>query len=558
MDTKQEDLSSYKFRAGLITFLVIVYAGVILYFLANFGIFNKSPVNRHVFIKPIPAQRGEIKDRTGFKIATNNLGYKVYQKGLIPQQYVPFLKRHGFKINNDTIFWMKTRKLLPVATNISEALKDSIYKIKGLAFSRAWFRHYTSPLIFEPIIGFVQRESNEGLDGIEYLFNSYLKGKEGKIAYLIVNKKDSTGLNLIKLPIPDSSIVRPQKGCDITLTIDQRFQAIAYEALKKGVIEWHGKRGAVIVENPSTGEILAFAVYPSYNPMNYSRTPAYLRKVWPITDPYDPGSIFKAITYGTALEIGISPKLMIDTDHGKIKVDKYIISDVHPLGRIPMEEALIHSSNVGTIKLAFRIGKKRIYESIKRAGIGKKTGIKLPGENPGHITSYLKWNRSRFANVVIGYGFLLNSLHVVTIYSAIANGGQIVYPRIIQCITCRDSVKRFGIRKGRFLFDQESSRKLTSILVKVVEEGTGRLARIEGLSIAGKTGTANKLDPKTKKYNTRKRIVSFVGFFPAENPRYLVYVVVDEPYKKGFEAYGGTVAAPIFKEVAQNILNLGY
>ena len=558
MGTNQEDISSYKFRAGLITFLVIVYAGIILYFLAKFEVFNKSPVKRHIFIQKIPAPRGEIRDRTGFKIATNLLGYNVYQKGPVPEKFVPYLKRHGFKINNDTTFWRKTPRMLTVATNISAALKDSIYEIKGLAFRKAWFRHYNLPYIFEPIIGFVQRSSNVGLGGLEFLFDSYLKGKAGKIAYLIVNKKDSTGLNWIKLPFPDSTILRPERGCDLTLTIDQRFQTIAYEALRDAVIDWHAKRGAVIVEDPRTGEILAFAIYPSYNPVNYSKTPPHLRKVWPITDPYEPGSIFKAITYGTALGEGISPKLIIDTDHGRIKVDKYIISDVHPLGRIPMEEALIHSSNVGTIKLAFRLGKKKIYDSIKRAGIGEKTGIELPGENPGHITSYRKWNRSRFANVVIGYGFLLNSLHIVTIYGAIANGGKIVYPRIVKTIKCRDSTKTFEPQCGKILFDKLTSRKLTDILVKVVEKGTGRLARIDDVKIAGKTGTANKLDPRIKKYNTRTRIVSFVGFFPAHSPKYLIYVVVDEPHKKGIEAYGGTVAAPIFKEVAKSIMNLGY
>ncbi len=558
MGINQEDISSYKFRAGLVTFLVIVYAGVILYFLAKFEIFNKSPVKRHIFIQKIPAQRGEIRDRTGFKIATNLLGYNVYQRGPVPQEYVPFLKKHGFKINNDPNFWQKTPRLLTVATNIPAALKDSIYQIKGLTFRKAWFRYYNLPYIFEPIIGFVQRSSNSGLGGLEFLFDSYLKGKAGKIAYLLVNKRDSTGLNLMKLPFPDSTILRPERGCDLTLTIDQRFQTIAYEALKESVIDWHAKRGAVIIENPHTGEILAFAIYPSYNPAKYSKTPAYLRKVWPITDPYEPGSIFKAITYGTALENGISPKLMIDTDHGEIRVDKYTISDVHPLGRIPMEEALIHSSNVGTIKLAFMLGKRKIYNSIKRAGIGEKTGVELPGENPGHITSYIKWNRSRFANVVIGYGFLLNSLHIVTIYGAIANGGKIVYPRIVKMIDCHDSTKTFAPRYGKILFSRETTRKLTDILTKVVERGTGRLARIDSLEIAGKTGTANKLDPRTKRYNTRTRIVSFVGFFPARSPKYLIYVVVDEPHKKGIEAYGGTVAAPIFKEVAKSIMNLEF
>lgn len=556
MDTSQEDITSYKFRAGLITFLVIIYAGIALYFLAKFGLFNKYPVKKHIFIQEIPAPRGEIIDRTGFKIATNMLGYNVYQKGPVPPKFVPYLRRHGFKINNDTTFWKKTPKLLTVGINISAALKDSIYRIKGLTFRKAWFRYYNFPYIFEPVIGFVQRASNKGLGGLEFLFDSYLKGKAGKIAYLIINKKDSTGLNWMKIPIPDSAVLQPKRGCNLILTIDQRFQTIAYEALKKGVTDWHAKRGAVIVENPRTGEVLAFAVYPSYNPSNYSKTPSYLRKIWPITDPYEPGSIFKAITYGTALESGISPKFIIDTDHGKIKVDKYTISDVHPLGKIPMEEALIHSSNVGTIKLAFRLGRRRIYNSIKRAGIGKRTGIKLPGENPGHISNYRKWSRSRFANIAIGYGLLLNSLHVVTIYGAIANGGLIAYPRIVKRIDCGNGSKTFKTRHGKILFDQETSKKLTDILVKVVERGTGTLAKMDSVDVAGKTGTANKLDPKAKSYNTNKRIVSFVGYFPAYSPRFLIYVVVDEPHKKGVEAYGGTVAAPIFKEVAKSIINL--
>lgn len=558
MAINQEDIKSYKFRAGLITFLVIIYSGVILYFLAKFSIFDRTPIEKHILKQELPARRGEIKDRTGFTIATNILGYNVYQRGPIPEKYVRFLKRRGFNINNDTTFWIKNPKLLKVATNISTALKDSIYSIKGLTFRKAYFRYYTLPHTFEPIVGFVQRSTNTGLGGLEFLYDKYLRGKPGRIAYLIINKKDSTGYNWMKIPVPDSAVKPSVPGCDLILTLDQRFQTIAYEALKAGVIQWHAKRGAVIIEDPRTGEILAFAIYPSYNPINYSKTPPELRKIWPITDPYEPGSIFKTITFGTALEEGISPRLLIDTDHGKIKVDKYIISDVHPLGKIPLEEVLIYSSNVGTIKLAFRLGKRKIYNSIKRAGIGRRTGIELPGENPGHIEPFKRWNSSRFANIAIGYGFLLNSLHIVTIYGAIANQGLIVYPRIVKMIDCHGEIKTFAPRYGKVLFDQETSKKLTNILIKVVEKGTGIRAKIDGIEIAGKTGTANKLDPRIKSYNTDKRIVSFVGFLPAHSPRFLIYVVVDEPYKKGAEAYGGTVAAPIFKEVAKNILNLEY
>lgn len=558
MDIDRRDRRSYTLRACIITILVLAYTSLTMYYLVKFQLFNKSPVKTHVIVHKLPAERGEITDRNGFKIAFNHLAYNVYQRHKIPKKFVPLLKNLGLRVKNNPSYWRKNHRMVRIGSNIPAERVKEIYGVPGLTFEKAWFRTYTDPLIFEPLIGCVQRASGRGLEGLEFEFDQYLKGVPGRIAYLITNIKDSTKKNRYKIPLPDSQIVIPQKGCRLVLTIDQKLQTITYEALKKGVKDWHAKRGAAIVEVPSTGEILAFAIYPSYDPNDYTITNPARKKIWPITDPYEPGSIFKVITYGAAIATGISPNLIIDTDHGKLRIKNFTISDVHPLGKIPVKEALIHSSNVGTIKLAFMVGKRKIYSTIKRAGIGKKTGIKLPGENPGVIENYLKWDKTRFANVVIGYGFLLNSLHIVTIYGAIANDGLIVYPRIVKWIHYPDSTITYPIKYGNRLLSPSVSKTLKNILVEVVEKGTGRRAKIQGIQIAGKTGTANKLDKRTKKYNRSKRLVSFVGFFPAEKPAYLIYVVVDEPHKKGFEAYGGSVAAPIFKEIAETIINLGY
>ncbi len=553
MDTDHRDRRFFLFRIYLVTASVLAFAGIILLYLVKFQILSKSPASKHLIIEKLPPKRGEILDRSNFKIAYNHLGYLVYQRSRVPEDQVPILRQYGIRVKNAPGYW-KNPKLTLIAYDVSPEVKEKIFKIPGLYFRKAWFRSYTDPEIFEPLVGCVQKISNTGLDGLEFYFDKYLKGTPGRIVYLVANKKDSIKANRIRLPVPDSEIVAPEDGCNLVLTIDQRIQTVAYEEVKKGVLEWHARRGAAIVVNPETGDVLALAVYPSYIPENYSKTSPERKKVWPVTDPYEPGSIFKAITYGAALTRGFSPTYPLDTDGGVIKVGKYRISDVHPLGRITLEDALVHSSNVGTIKLAFKVGKKTLYSYIKRAGIGRKTGVGLPGENPGKIQHFRKWDKTRFANVVIGYGFLLNSFHIVDIYSAIANRGIIRKPRILKSIVCGDTVKNIRIRSLGRLFPVSTCEKLTGILVNVVEKGTGRAARIQGVKIAGKTGTANKLDPRTKKYNRNKRIVSFVGFFPADNPRYLIYVVVDEPYKKGIEAYGGTVAAPIFKRIAEFIL----
>ncbi len=556
MDTDHRERQYFLFRIYLVTAFVVIFAGAILLHLVKFQILERAPTTRHLVIEEIPPKRGEILDRNNFKIAYNHLGYLVYQRSRVPKDKVPVLRKYGIRVKNAPGYWEKNPKLTLIAYDVSPEIKEKIFKIKGLYFRKAWFRSYTEPEIFEPLIGCVQKVSNAGLEGLEFQFDNYLRGVPGKIVYLVANKRDSTKANRIRIPVPDSEIVAPVNGCNLVLTIDQRIQTVAYEEVKKGVVEWHARRGAAIVVNPSTGEVLALAVYPSYDPEEYPTTPPSRKKVWPVTDPYEPGSIFKAITYGAALTKGFSPAYPLDTDGGVIKVGKYRISDVHPLGKITLEDALIHSSNVGTIKLAFRVGAKSIYNYIKKAGIGRKTGVSIPAENPGKIQSYRKWDKTRFANVAIGYGFLLNSFHVVNIYSAIANRGIIQKPRILKSIVCGDTVKTVKSRSMGRLFPASACEKLTNILVKVVEKGTGRAARIEGVKIAGKTGTANKLDPISRSYNRNRRIVSFVGFFPADNPEYLIYVVVDEPYKKGVEAYGGTVAAPIFKNIANFILAL--
>ena len=285
--------------------------------------------------------------------------------------------------------------------------------------------------------------------------------------------------------------------------------------------------------------------YPSPNP-NKNRIPVYPRN-HAITDPYEPGSTFKVILYTLAYETGkIKPSDTVNTSPGWVKFGRYKIHDVHNLGKVSYRDALVYSSNVAASKLSLKFSPAELYEMAQRYGIGSPTGISIPGEAAGKILPLSKWTDLYKANFSFGHGVMVTGIQMAAVYGAIANGGYLIQPRIIMGQDSLPRIVRRVTRRG--VIDT-----LKSILVDVVERGTGRRARIPGIKIAGKTGTTEKVDPRTGKYSKKKSITSFIGFFPADNPEYLINVVINEP-KKG--RFGGDVCAPLFKKIALQLLNL--
>lgn len=485
----------------------------------------------------VPANRGIIYDRKGRPLALNTKNYVAYQIENLNSGQMALLKRH-----NLTPFDTLNRHGERIGF-ISIEEKDSLDKpFNGkIVFEESNRRYYTVEGMRSSLVGFVG-DDGVGLMGLEHRLNPLLTGKSGYEVYL------RTG-DMKKLFLKDKK--KPCNGISVKTTIDAYIQSIAYSSLKEQVDAKQAKGGFVVVTNPYTGEILALVSYPSYNLDARGRMSSHAPN-FAVQTPYEPGSTFKIVTYTAAFERRlITPEDSIDTNNGYIVVDKKRIRDVHKLGKISYREALVYSSNVAAAGLALKLGSKNLYKTSAVLGFGSPTGSFLMDEsnNPGNSKRWEKWKDSKTANFGIGYGILVNGLQMAMAYGAVANGGFLLCPKLI---------KSKAMFRGRKVMSERTDSIMKSLFKDVVEYGTGKAAKIRGLSIAGKTGTSMMIDTLTNRYNPHKLITSFIGFFPVQHPKYLIYVVIFEPKGPSYLTYGGTVAAPVFKKIAKILINLRY
>ncbi|RMG58048.1 MAG: PASTA domain-containing protein [Deltaproteobacteria bacterium] len=386
----------------------------------------------------------------------------------------------------------------------------------------------------------------KGLEGVERAFDEFLAGEEERITCI----RDARG----RLIVPEGIEKERTEGKTIQLTIDGTVQFICEREIERGVREFGAKSGIAIVMDPRTGEVLAMAVYPSYDPNSPSRYPASWRRNRAITDIYEPGSTFKVFLVAGALDSGkvrLSDKIFCE--NGVITVQGRRIHDTHENEWLTIPEVLKVSSNIGAYKIAERMTPRLFYSYVKSFGFGRRTGIELKGEVPGLIPDEEEFLKPiRYATASFGQGVAATALQVTSAFCAAVNGGILVKPTVIKEVRSPEGEILYRTRpryRGRVI-SSSTSRVLREILAGVVsEEGTGSLARINGYSIGGKTGTSQKVDPVKGGYSD-KRIASFIGFFPVDEPRFVVSVVVDEPEE---EVYGGKVAAPIFRRIVSKL-----
>ena len=384
----------------------------------------------------------------------------------------------------------------------------------------------------------------ENLSGIERRCNSVLKGVEGEQTSFRIPGGGSYETEIIKSPVP---------GRDIVLTIDATIQYIAEKELAAAVAEHTAAAGVVVIMDPATGEILALASWPGYNVNEYPYpdSAAINRALQTI---YEPGSTFKIITAAAAREhnrVGYSE--LFDCSAGVIRIGGTTITDHERVGIISFPQVIIHSSNVGTVQFAQRLTIPEYYETIRAFGIGLRTGIDLPAEEPGFIRKPEQWNKKiSLPHIAIGYEVQVTAVQMLRAMNAFATGGLLVRPHVV-----KDGIPAAALRgtedgdgASRAVSERVARELVDRVFTGVVEEGTAKLGRLDGFGAAGKTGTAQKVDPATKLY-TSKYTASFVGFTPLERPRLSMIVVLDEP-KEGY--YGGQVCAPVFKAIARQVL----
>lgn len=433
---------------------------------------------------------------------------------------------------------------------IAQAQKINSLGIKGLFEISEPARYYPNGSDLSHLIGFVGLD-NKGLHGIELGYDHFLQG-EMLTAH---HNRDARGDSIYR----DSILALPEKtGKNLVLTIDSAIQNIAQVALVKGLERAKARGGFAIVSDPHTGRILAIANAPSGAVDSLQRIrPEHLRNR-ALTDLFEPGSVIKPLVIGRALEDRLTTMEEVhNTFNGSYKEDGWRrpIHDTHGAPTMTTEEILIESSNIGTYRIIKRLGPEKLASSLKDFGFTQRDQqIGFPAQSFGRIERWQSWHPVRFANIAFGQGFEATGLEVVQAFGAIANGGNLMRPYLVDHIESAEGamLENHGSEVIRRVLRPSTALQLRQVLQKVVEVGTGGNARLSQYTSAGKTGTSEKVDPATKAYSDHLRIASFIGFAPCVDPHLVIYVVVDEPGNKPY--YGGTWAAPVFKEIAEESL----
>ncbi len=433
-------------------------------------------------------------------------------------------------------------KFIWVKRKLSEQEYGRLYKIEEsnrsqsvLDFIDEYKRVYPQKDTACHILGGVGVDE-QGLYGIEYAMDSTIRGRGGKARVLLDARQ-----KVFKLEY----IIEPVAGKDIYLTIDSSIQFFVEKELKKTVEKYRAKGGAVIVMDSREGAILAMAGYPTYRPDRVQYTPYQLIKNRAISFLYHPGSTFKIVLASIALERNIcSPQDEFYCYNGIYKIKDQQITDDPSYKNLSFEGIIIHSSNIGAAKIAERLGKTRYYDGIKKFGFGKRIGIQLPGEEKGIFKPLNKWTGVSLQFLAYGYEIAVTPLQMARAFNVIASGGYIIQPYILKKIEGEFPKKKRKVK----LLSPGTVHRMSAIMTEVVNTGTGKRSQITGINIAGKTGTSKRIQ---KNKNRGKYVPSFGGFFPVENPRVTMFVVIDEP--RG-QHYGGDVAAPLFKSIAEKLL----
>lgn len=533
--------------------IITVFSAFVLMFTLVIGkAFKVQVVDRKELIKRSESQtyrkikvypkRGNIYDRNGNPLAINVQTYSIFTipKKLKNQtktykslsQIIPKLKYSDIKkkTSGRKRFTWLARKI-----NLTKEQVDSVKKLKGIYIDSVPKRLYPNHEIAAQTLGFVGID-NTGLAGLEYQFDDLLRGEPKIVKYF----KDAKGR-----PVKFESYNPGSEAIDLRLTIDKDLQAVAEKHLKEAVISTKSIGGGVGIMDVETGEVLAVANYPTFDPNTPKKSDSKYRKLSFVTDPFEPGSTMKTFTVASVLENKIAtPETSYFCERGFFKVDDHIISEADTKKQhewLTVKEIIKYSSNIGTTKIAFDLTYPKLKKTLKTFHFGQKTGIQVPGESRGIFNNDENVPPLTLSNISFGQGIATTGIQMLTAYSAIANGGKLVLPTII-----KEDIKKDDepIR----VMSEETAKRIEKMLVSVVEDGTGGNAKLSMFNIAGKTSTAQRVD-KDGGYNGH--IGGFIGYPVNVDKKFVMYVYIDKP--KG-HYYGNLVAAPVFKKISQYLL----
>ncbi len=419
--------------------------------------------------------------------------------------------------------------------------------IEGVEITKENRRYYPSMETCAHVVGFASQD-NKGLEGIELKYDTYLKGRKASFKKI----RDALGRSVFF----GRAEKERQGPFDLVLTLDKEISYKAQKMLRKAVKNTGSKSGVCIVTKPRTGEILAMSVVPEFNPNIFWRFEPYQWRNRAVTDCFEPGSTLKAFLLASALEEeAVDPETVIDCEDGRYEVGDFVIHDSRAFGKLKARNIIKYSSNIGAIKIGQRLGAERFHQYMKKFGFGEVSGVDFPGERKGTLRSVESLSRIGKNTLYFGHGISVSLLQLAMAFGAVANDGFLMRPYLVKSILDKSGrcIREFNPQVRNRVISAETAKTARRILEGVVKKGgTATRAAIEGYLVAGKTGTAQKVDPVRKTYSKEKFVAIFGGFVPSDSPEVVILVALDEPKGK---PYGGVVAAPVFREVGGWVLN---
>lgn len=495
----------------------------------------------------VSAMRGRILDCRGHELARSIETRSVYaakseieDPRAVAEQLAPLLD-----VPADTLYERLTSdlKYILLKRKLDLDAADQLAKlgIKGIEFATEMKRVYPKGSLASHVIGFCGVDG-KGLGGLELTFDEQMHGRDGR-AILTTDARQK---------IFDSSSIDPIPGNDVQLTIDEVAQYRVEQALAEGVRSSGANWGIAVVMRPKTGEILALANYPTYDANEFGKTPEAVRSNRAVEAVFEPGSTFKIVPYSGCIEEGlVTPSTMIDCQYGSIEVAGRVVHDTS-YGVLKASDALAYSSNVAAIKMGMKLGNERLYRYIRDYGFGSRTGIELPGESAGIVAPVGDWRPTTIGSIPMGHEVGVTALQELAAMATLANGGVWVQPHIVKRVLSPEAeVVSSPAPERRQVVGPDTANQMIGMLEGVVLKGTAKHAGLDELHAAGKTGTAQKIDPRSKRYSHTKYTASFCGFAPAEAPELACVVVLDEPHNGGHT--GGASAAPIFGRILEDL-----
>ncbi|MDR2399401.1 MAG: penicillin-binding protein 2 [Endomicrobium sp.] len=523
-------------------FVKLIYLQIFLHGKINRAV--DKMVNRENVEVP---KRGDILDSKGNILATSIKKYTIFLDAKMIDNFEKLrkmLSENGIKIKEKKLEDLKGLSYIPIAFDVDPFIAEKIKaaKFKAIGFETKYTRQYPEKHLLAHILGITDCDGF-GLEGIEKICNVNLSGETIKTKII----RDGKG-RVIHNKLVD---VEDICGYNVELTIDRNIQFIAAQELRKAFEKYKAKKAICIVQDPKTGKILAMVSLPDFDCSDKIKDIRCLKNC-AISDLYEPGSTFKIVTVASALEEGkIKVSDFLYLENGKFRIAGHTIKDDHKVeGSVTLSRAFELSSNIGMIKIAQRMGNDVFYDYIRKFGFYSLTGIDLPGEAKGLLMDVKRWNALTLPNISFGQGIGVSALQMINAFSALANDGVLLKPFVIQKITkCNSEEDIFEKKEIRRVVSEDTAYTMKKLLKNVVDFGTGKSAKIQGYSVGGKTGTAQKVDHSIKTYSTKYYIASFCGMVPAMNPEFVILVIIDEP--KGSSYYAASVASPVFANIAQ-------